>query len=411
MTGSQSPDLGQTPAHPSDVRLGNEWRILEVVRGVESISRGEVAAATGLTLTTVHRLMADLAGRRLLVTERANGRTGTGRPPSIFRFNAEVGWVAGVDVGNETTRAVLADLRGRIVNRAVRRTDELQADLAGGLAALVADLRGDSAYRQAPLLGVAVGVPGVTEVAEGRIVRASLHRPWDGLPLGSHLRRWLGVDVVVAQDDHLAALAEFRMGACAGLRHALVINVGKGIGAGIVADGQLHYGAHSAAGRLGWIPVPMTLPGDGGAGSSEIAAPADALGMPRASQVLTADGLIAVYRRFGGTRDAAGALDVFLADRDGDEAARRAIDLFADWLGWLIGSIVSFIDPQRVVIGGGIGESFERLRPAIEARVAEIVAVPPPIVPSTLGLDAGVRGAVVAALDLTDEWFLAQISH
>lgn len=398
------------PLNQKTVRVGNAWRVLEYVRTSGPTSRAKVAAETGLTITTVHRLVADLQRRRLL----GNGTTaeygGVGRPAETFQFNAGVGHVVGIDVGNETTRAGLANLDGRIIADDLRPTAEIAADLPGGLEDVIGRLQRSVGARSGSLVALSVGVPGVIDLAGGVIVRASLHRPWDGLPLGSQLRRSLGVEIVVAQDDHLTALAELRRGACVGLRHALVVNIGKGIGAGIIVDGQPYYGSHAAAGRLGWFPMPL---GDDAASRALEGVSIDDTTDPTApaSQLVTADGLIADYRRLGGRVDATGAIDVFRADEAGDLAAARAIDLFADRLGWCIGMAVALMDPQRVVIGGGISGSFDRLAPRLTERLSRVVLLPPSVVPSQLGTEAGVTGAIEAAMELADAWLLDAIAR
>ena len=391
------------PLSQKHVRVTNAWRVLERVRAAETTSRVRIAAETGLTVTTVHRLVADLQNRRLLVNGEMAGTGGVGRPATRFRFNARVGHVIGIDVGNETTRAGLAHLDGQIIASDDCPTAQIASDLVGGIEGIIRGLQERAAVRPDSLVAICIGVPGVIDPAGDVIVRASLHQPWEGMPLGSELRRSLGVEVTVAQDDHLTAVAELRRGACVGLRHALIVNIGKGIGAGLVIDGEPFYGARAAAGRLGWIPLPLA-DGTDASGTD---------GMPPvapASQLLTADGLIADYRRFGGQAEMGGAIDVFAADRASDPAAGRAIDRFAERLGTCIGMGVAIMDPQIVVIGGGISAAFDRLRPIVMSRLSEIVHMPPNVVASKIALDAGVVGAIEAALERADAWLVDLIS-
>jgi predicted NBD/HSP70 family sugar kinase len=382
------------PVHQGHIRQANAWSVLSAVRSAGVTSRSRVTRETGLTGMTVHRLMTDLRHRKLVVSGGRPTRGSVGRPPSLFRFNASIGCVAGIDVGNETTRFVLADLDGRALAQAVRLTADLEADLAHILASAVTDLQLAAGVRRESLVGVGVGVPAVVDGA-GTIVRASQHHAWEDLALGSYLRETLGSEVIVTQDDHLAALAELRRGACIGLRNAVVLDVGKGIGVGIIADGVVHAGAHAAAGRVAWIPLPM-----------------DALSPGEASSLgsrLTGDGLVAAYRDRGGRDAVTGAADVFATDLAGDQAAGLVIDEFAARLGWVIGALVAVIDPELVVIGGGVSRSFERLRPGVERRLAEIVPVPPPVVASNLVPDAVVLGAIDAARELADNWLKERI--
>lgn len=381
------------PLNQTHIRRANAWSVLQVVRAGGALSRSRIAVDTGLTTMTVHRLIADLRRRRLVVPAGRSARGRVGRPSALFKFNASIGHVLGIDVGNETTRAVLAHLDGAPRARWEGPTSEIEADLVGSLRDKIHDLQQDAGVQPDALVGVGVGVPAIATV-DGAIVRPSQHHVWEGLALGGLLGSSLGRQVLVTQDDQLATLAELRRGACVGVRDAVVLDVGKGIGVGIVADGSVYAGIHSAAGRVAWIQVP-----DGGDGNGAV----------QLGRLLTADGLIGEYRRFGGASKADGALDVFLADAAGDVAATRAIDRFADRLGWLIAALVAVLDPERVVIGGGISRSFGRLSPGLAGRLAESVANPPPVVGSDLGPEAVVTGAIDAALQIGDSWLQERI--
>ncbi len=395
----------RAPLTQASLRLRNLWRVLENIRAAGTTSRVRIADETGLTGTTVHRLTAELRRRRLIVRAGTSDARGVGRPPSLFRFNGRIGHVVGIDVGNETTRAVLADLDRNVLARGQRPTATIEGDLLFALEDMVSEIQREAAVPRDALVAIGVGVAAVIAI-EGTIVRASMHHLWEGLQLGAQLRRDLECEVVVSQDDHMAALAELEVGACAGLRDALVVNLGKGLGAGIIADGTVYRGAHGAAGRLAWIPVSRAAQGD-----QDHAAPGDAVvdAMVPLAHLMTADGLIAEYRRLGGEAQVGGAIDVFRADAAGDAAAALAIDSFADRLGWLIGSCIAVMDPQRVVVGGGISGSFERFAPLLVKRVTEIVAVPPPIVGSELGTDAVATGAIGAATRLADSWLATRL--
>lgn len=386
-----------SPLNQAHVRQGNAWSVLSAVRAADVATRSRITADTGLTAMTVHRLVTDLRRRKLLVSA-GRSSAGLGRPSFLYRFNASIGDVVGIDVGNETTRAVVADLCGDAKARRELPTATIEGDLAAGLIALGQEILAEAKVSNDSLVGFGVGVPAVTD-SDGTIRRASLHHQWAGLPLGARLREAFETEVVVRQDDHLAALAEQRHGGCVGACCAIVLNVGKGIGVGVVADGSVYSGAHAAAGRVAWIPVPLDLPQDGEASASLV------------GTMLTGDGLVDFYRSRGGDVDGAGALTVFEADAAGDPEAALAIDAFARRLGWLVGALVSVLDPEVVVIGGGISRAFDRLRGPLTAQLAEIVASPPPVVASRLVPEAVVTGAIDAALELADAWLRGRIER
>jgi predicted NBD/HSP70 family sugar kinase len=383
----RSRPAASAPLRHGHIRLANTWSALQAVRGGGVVSRAEIGERTGLTAMSVHRIVAELRRLRLLVPAGVSPAGSVGRPSSLFRFNASIGHVIGIDVGNETTRAALTDLDGNRLAALELATSEIKRDLPGHLGAAIGVLQADAHLEPHGLMGLAVGVAGVTR-EDGTIIRASQHRLWDGLALGIHLTEAHGARVVVRQDDHLAALAELHRGACVDVRTAVLLNVGKGIGLGVITDGAVHAGAHGAAGRATWIPV----------GPDGLDGVAPAL----VGDVLTADGVIADYMRLGGATRTDGARGVFAADAAGDPAARAAVDLFVSRLAWLITAVVTILDPQVVVLGGGISRSFERLHEPLARRVAETIATPPPIVASTLGAEAVVSGAIDAAMDLAD---------
>jgi predicted NBD/HSP70 family sugar kinase len=386
-------DAGNRPLTTEHIRQANAWSVLKAVRAGGIASRTEISAATRLTGMSVHRLIGELASRGLVVPAGRTRAGAIGRPSSLFRFDSSIAHVVGIDVGNETTRAELTDLDHTVRAHREIPTADVEADLAASLIGLIGELRGADAEPR-ELVGIGIGVPAVAG-PDGRIIRASQHHSWEGLDLGSRLRAQFGTEVVVRQDDHLAALAELRGGACQGARSALVLDVGKGVGLGVITDGLVHGGVHQAAGRVAWIPFPT----DDGRGAA----------MVPIGQLLTADGLIADYRRLGGSRAGGGARHVFEADAASEPAAREAVDLFASRLGWLIATVIAVLDPEIVVVGGGISRSFARLAEGVNRQVRSIVLAPPPVVASALGPQAVVTGAIEAALGLADAWLQAQL--
>jgi len=390
----------RTARHPTsaplthdDMRRANAWSVLEAIRKGGVVSRAEIGEQTGLTAMSVHRRVAELRRRRLVVLAGSSPAGSIGRPSSLFRFNGAIGHVVGLDVGNETTRGTLVGLDREPRAELEVSTAAIEDGLATHLLALIRRLQVEAKVKPDALMGLAAGIAGVTG-SDGTIVRASQHRRWDGLALGTALREALDVDVELRQDDHFAALAELQRGAVVGLRTALLVNVGKGIGLGIITDGAVHAGAHGAAGRATWIPLRPEEPGGSG---------------PLVGELVTGDGIVADYVRAGGQGQPDGARAVFAADAAGDASAREAVDLFAARLGWLIGGAVAILDPEIVVIGGGIGRAFDRLREPVTRRVAEIIATPPPIVPSTLGPGAVAAGAIDAGLALADNLLHARL--
>ena len=366
------------------LRRSNMLEILRTLRSGRTFTRARLAAATGLSVQTVHRLTDDLQrlGLALPAVVEESGRPLRGRPTVHFRFAAESAYIAGIDVGGSTTRIALAHLDGQIRHFARVPTQEFGGQLTDGLFAALNELRalGDSI----PLVGLGIGVPSVVD-AQGQLVRPWRMREWAGIPLGEALADRLGCTVVVRQDNHLAARAETNGGGTAsGCRTAVVIELGSGIGVGAMVDGKTQIGSHGGFGRLMSWPCEMP-PGMGALGST--------LG-----DCLTDQGLLRqVESRSSSPANDTSAL--FAAAAAGDEHAAATVDWAARTFNGVLRQIVLLLDPEVVVIGGGVGRALEASR---HDAVVDDVAVP--VRASVLGDEAVVAGGLLAAQEAVDAW-------
>src|SRR5207244_96641 len=209
----------------------------------------------------------------------------------------------------------------------------------------------------------------------------------------------LALPVYVDNDSNTAMLAEHRAGAARGALHAAMLTLGTGIGGGLVLGGRLYRGAHGGAAELGHVVVDINGPpcqgGCPGRGCLEVMASGTAIGR---------EGAAAAEREPGSTlgkelragREITGALVTELA-HDGDETARRVLELIGERLGVGITSIVNALNPEVVVIGGGAIAGGELLLEPARRVVAERALAPSRdqvrIVPAHFGDEAGLLGA------------------
>jgi glucokinase len=255
------------------------------------------------------------------------------------------------------------------------------------MAGAVAELRREAGGEVG---AVGLGCPGVIDPASGALVGPTPNLPhWDSLPLQARLRERLGLEVTVENDANMAALAEHRAGAARGARVSLTVTVGTGVGCGIVGECGLVRGAHGGAGEIGHLPLDGRHPCRCGVpGCVE----------PEAS----GGGLVARAREAG--LDAADAEAVFAAAAAGDERAARLVERMTDRLGALIGTAVQLLDPEVVVVGGGVAHAGEALLGPVRAAVARYAMDPHRrhvrVVRAELGGKAGTVGAGLAAWDL-----------
>ncbi|CRK56637.1 N-acetylmannosamine kinase [Alloactinosynnema sp. L-07] len=257
--------------------------------------------------------------------------------------------VAGVDIGGTKIATGLVAEDGTLVRSATVPTPRRPDAVLDAVAALVADL--------GPVVAAGVGSAGVIDPASGRVLSATDALPgWGGTDLRGGLTARLGVPVAVDNDVRAHAVGECWLGAAAGLRHVLVVAVGTGVGASYVVDGVVVNGAHAAAGHLGHVPVPAAAASTcpcGGTGHVEAVASGPAL--------------LAAYG------DAPDLAAVAQRAADGDGRAREVLARGAAALGQAIGGVMNMLDPDLVLVTGGVSqcgpEWWEPLRAGVAAEV------------------------------------------
>ena len=250
---------------------------------------------------------------------------------------------------------------------------------------------------------IGVGMAGLVDIHSGTLL-STPNLVWRNLPLADGLATF-GLPVTVNNDATAAAWAESRLGASRGYEDSLFVGVGTGIGGGIVAGGRLLRGAHGLAGEIGHVIVEPDGPqcGCGNRGCWEQVA--SGLAIARAGRrAVTDEPDSAIARLAGGDPRRATGESVTKAAQGGDEVAIAILATVGRRLGEGVAGLVNVLDPEVVVIGGGVGEAGDvLLGPLRDAFMASVegadVRPEVPIVPAQLGNDAGAIGAALLALD------------
>ena len=307
---------------------------------------------------------------------------------------------AGLDVGGTAVKFGVADSTGRVVSQDQVPTEQGREPLLELLALVISKL--SASHTRA---GVGVGTAGAVDFSTGTVVGHSPNlQGWADTPVAARLREKVRIPVVVDNDANCMALAESRLGAGAGCSSVLFLTLGTGVGSAFVQGGQLWRGAHGMSGEFGHSSVVKDgrLCACGQRGHLEAYASATAL-VTRTVE-LARQGLPSLY---AGVSDEAarvlGAREIFAAAAGGDVAAAQATSEAASYLACGIASAVNLLDPERVVLGGGMitGDDPFLLTVASEVkrRVHEGVANFVEVVPARLGNQAGWVGAALLAGD------------
>jgi predicted NBD/HSP70 family sugar kinase len=374
----------------------NERTLFDRLRRDGPTTRAQLARETGLSKPTVSLALGNLEGAGIV---HAVGRESPprGRAGLLYELNARTAFVVGVDIGRAWIRVAVADLSGDIV---ARRDERNRARSATSVVRTVAELAhdvastGDLSWSQ--VVHTVVGSPGIFDPASGRLRLAPNLPGWSRPGLVGALREELGSSLTIENDANLAALGEGSYGRGVDADTFVYVSVGTGVGMGIVIDGELYRGAHGVAGEIGFLPLPIPKGSD-----------ADARVRGLLEEAASADAVVRNARRLG-MRGARSAKRVFEAARESDERALAAVEQEAERLALVVATIAAILDPELVVLGGGVGHNPDLLRAPLELALRELTPLELPIVESALGQDAIVLGAVANALDTAHELVFEQ---
>jgi glucokinase len=279
--------------------------------------------------------------------------------------------VIGVDVGGTTIAAGLVTPAGEVL------ADERVAarPATGGTLAtverLIEALRRRAGERR--VRGIGVGVPGPVDTGTGRVAEHVPHAPdLADQPLAALLHARFGLPVHVDNDVNALALAEWRFGAGRGARSLVVLAPGTGFGCGIILDGRLVRGVNGFGGELGHTPVKFDGPRCWCGGRGCLAIYASGRGIAEAARARVAGDAAAPLRAAaGGDPEAITAALVFRLAARGDAVAAAVVDEACQALGAMIGTVVNGLNPEAIVVTGGVAESLVTLEKRILAAAAE----------------------------------------
>lgn len=376
-----------------DLRESNRARALTAVYLNGPMTRQEIASSAYVSPATVSNLVGELLQQGVIVEAGAEQSDG-GRPRALLRVNPEYGYVVGVDVGETTVLVELFDLEMRVrashsvtPRAATLDPDDTAAQVLDGLDHVIAH----SGVDLEAILGVGVGIPGLVEHGEDAITH-SQPLGWDAVPFGKLLRKGTSLPLLVDNGAKTFGQAEKWFGAARDSENAIIVLLGTGTGVSIFTGGELYRGASSSAGE--WGHTTVVIDGRpcrcGASGCLEAYVGAHAIVARYAN----------LRRRSAkeGQEDLVARISAIASSGTADRSATKLLDEIATYLGVGIADLINLFNPERIVVGGWVGQFLEpRLLPALQ-QVAARHALRMPygdvaIVPAELGRDAVALGA------------------
>lgn len=322
-------------------------------RGVQS--RKQIADACGISLTKTTGLISELQTGGLLIAE--SGISQGGRTPSVVQVRPDLFYTVGIDIGTENVRAALFDLKGSMLASVRRREANIEAPRSLPVSLLTELVNQVCAEAHAPFArvgSIGVGITGIVHEKEGRCLSLRNTPLWKNLDVAAELRRETGLETVMVMDSVRAmAVAEERYGAARGLTDFVVFNLGIGLGAGIVLNGQLVSGDRGTTGEFGHMHVrrgnDLCVCGNYGC----LEATASGWALLRRCREALANG---VEMSLGeGVTPSSLSVDRIIAAADsGDKVSLRFLETMAEDVSMGIGSVINILNPQKTILSGGV---------------------------------------------------------
>ncbi len=303
----------------------------------------------------------------------------------------------GVDIGGTNIAAGIVDGRGRIVKKIIVPTNRKRGyeAVVNEIARIVRRLSEDIEEGKSKAVGIAI--PGVAN-EHGTVIKC-VNLGWEGAPLSNDIKKLTGLPSVVENDSNAAAVGEYEFGSMKGKESFVMLTLGTGVGSGIISAGKLMRGFHGAGAEIGHMVVGENFYNCtcGKNGCLETFASASALVRYFKRTVQMGDEYTVAIDMVGGNLDIVDSKTITQAAMKGDLISLMAFERLCKYIAVGIVNIINIIDPQEIVIGGGLSSAGDFLLEKVTDYVKKSIfyrALPHAgIQLAKLGSDAGMVGA------------------
>lgn len=374
----------------------NRTIVLNKIRKNAPISRAQIASDTGLTPPTVGNIVKGLLEKGL-IRETQLGESQGGRKPTLLMLNSNHLFVIGVDAGPASIRCILTNLEGQTkkeyTSPSIKGVSEerfLQEMIIGIQNLLNADIPKEK------VIGIGVAMHGAVDAVTGTGLFAP-NLGFKNVPIKQRLEEEFDMDVTVDNDARAMAMGEYWFDEHGGLETLVALNIGSGVGSGIILNGKLFYGAQSVAGEIGHMTIDLygELCECGNVGCLQTLATGDAIAR-QAKKEMTLEMINQLDKPLSGET-------VYKLAKEGNEIAIRVLERTGTVIGIGIINLIHLLNPERIVIGGGVSMASEFIMPSIKKAIQDRGLTQQvkdtEVVLAKLGSDSTVKGAIAIVLD------------
>lgn len=350
----------------------NRSLVLNLIKDKGPISRADISKIIKLTRSTVSSIVEYLI-KKDLIKEIGLTSSGVGRSAILLKFNSKAYYLIGVDLGTLHTTIVITDLLGSVEKRIEYPTDcQLEKDkILEKLKSSIHNIIKNSGIKRKKIVGIGVAAPGLID--KKGTMRITPNFGWRDTPLGEILKKEFHIPVFVDNNVNAMALAESEFGKGQGVKNFVFINVGMGIGSGVVINGELFHGESNCTGEIGHTTVDYNGPkcSCGNKGCLEVMASGPAIAK-RAIKAIKEGEKSSISKLANYDLNQVSAEIVSKAANQGDKLGLNIMEEAGGYLGTGIANIINLFNPELVILGGGVIQAgdliFNPLKKAIQKR-------------------------------------------
>ena len=384
----------------------NKRKILNLIRETGEISRADLAKKSGISAPTITRIVDSLINEEGLVRDVGEGASSGGRKPVLLSFSGLDNFVIGVDLGSTSIYGVLANLNAEIIAE-VRLPTQVEKGFHHVMARtrkVIDAILHDRQIAGKRIFGIGIAVAGLIN----RYINVIEYSPdfhWRDADILAALQPGIDIPIIFDNVTRVMALGEMWYGIGRSVKDFIVVNIGYGIGAGIIMEGRPFYGPRGMAGEFGH----MTLDKEsdircecGNYGCLEALASGRAIA--ETARMKMENGAVSLLSEMSENRyEVITAALVAEAAKGGDPLAKNIFDQAAEYIGIGIAALINLFCPEMVIIGGGVSLAGDLLFDIVKKTAAQRSMLPisrnVTIQASSFGTKAAVMGAVALILN------------
>ncbi|SER61266.1 ROK family transcriptional regulator [Salisediminibacterium halotolerans] len=335
----------------------NRSLVLNKIRSAGAVSRAAIAKETKLTPPTVTNIVNELIESNL-VRESEMGTSKGGRKPVLLTINDQEFFIIGLDVGARKIRGVLTDLNAKelVADHAALYQDISADQLTERMTQMIEDLIQSAGVERTQVVGVGVGMHGIVDHEQG-VARFAPTYHLKEIPIKEQLETAVKLPVFVENDAKAMALGELWFGAGRGCDNLIAVNIGVGIGAGIIFNNRLYHGHNAVAGELGHtiIDINGSPCSCGSFGCLQTVAGGDSIA-ERAARELASGRESLLREKIAGKDEINGEI-VYECALAGDQLCIDILQETGRYLGVGMTNVINLMNPAKLIIGGGVSKA------------------------------------------------------